>query len=90
MSFGPDVGGLIGDLSWFALKGVTNVPSPDYASTIPQTVFMIYQCIFVIITPALITGAIAIGLIAGLVFYLAGQDHCRCPRCEAGHRLGSK
>ena len=59
MSFGPDVGGLIGDLSWFALKGVTNAPSPDYATTIPQTVFMIYQCMFAIITPALITGAFA-------------------------------
>ena len=59
MSFGPDVGGVIGDLSWFALHGVTNAPSPDYATTIPQTVFMIYQCMFAIITPALITGAFA-------------------------------
>jgi len=59
MSFGPDVGGFIGDFSWFALKGVTNEPSPDYATTIPQTVFMIYQCMFAIITPALITGAFA-------------------------------
>ncbi|KAB2889787.1 MAG: ammonium transporter [Desulfobulbaceae bacterium] len=59
MSFGPDVGGVIGDLSWFGLKGVTSSPSPDYATTIPQTVFMIYQCMFAIITPALITGAFA-------------------------------
>ena len=59
MSFGPDIGGVIGDLSWFGLKGVTNSPSPDYATTIPQTVFMIYQCMFAIITPALITGAFA-------------------------------
>jgi len=59
MSFGPDVAGFIGDFSWFALKGVTNEPSPDYATTIPQTVFMIYQCMFAIITPALITGAFA-------------------------------
>ncbi len=59
MSFGPDVGGVIGDLSWFALKGVTNAPSPDYATTIPQTVFMIYQCMFAVITPALIAGAFA-------------------------------
>ena len=33
MSFGPDVGGFIGNLSWFALHGVTNAPSPDYATT---------------------------------------------------------
>ena len=59
MSFGPDVGGFIGSLEWFALKGVTSAPSPDYASTIPQTVFMIYQCMFAVITPALITGAFA-------------------------------
>jgi Amt family ammonium transporter len=59
MSFGPDVGGVVGDLSWFALNGVTNAPSPDYATTIPQTVFMIFQCMFAIITPALITGAFA-------------------------------
>lgn len=59
MSFGPDVGGFVGDLSWFALKTVTNAPSPDYATTIPQNVFMIFQCMFAIITPALITGAFA-------------------------------
>lgn len=59
MSFGPDLGGFVGDLSWFALKGVTNAPSSDYATTIPQTVFMIYQCMFAVITPALITGAFA-------------------------------
>ncbi len=59
MSFGPDVGGLIGDLSWIGLRGVTSAPSPDYATTIPQTVFMIYQCMFAVITPALITGAFA-------------------------------
>ncbi|MDH3328533.1 MAG: ammonium transporter [Desulfobulbaceae bacterium] len=59
MSFGPDIGGIIGDLSWFALKGVTYEPSSEYATTIPQTVFMIYQCMFAIITPALITGAFA-------------------------------
>ena len=29
MSFGPDIGGFVGDLSWFALNGVTNAPSPD-------------------------------------------------------------
>ncbi|MFT5697292.1 MAG: Amt family ammonium transporter [Desulforhopalus sp.] len=59
MSFGPDVGGVVGDLSWFGLATVTNAPSPDYATTIPQTVFMIFQCMFAIITPALITGAFA-------------------------------
>jgi len=59
MSFGPSVGGFVGDLSWFGLSGVTNEPSEVYATTIPQTVFMVYQCMFAIITPALITGAFA-------------------------------
>ncbi len=59
MSFGPDVGGFIGDLSWLGLSGVGAAPSATYATTIPQTVFMIYQCMFAIITPALITGAFA-------------------------------
>jgi ammonium transporter, Amt family len=59
MAFGPDIGGIIGDFSWFALRGVTTEPSPIYATTIPQIVFMIYQCMFAIITPALITGAFA-------------------------------
>ena len=43
MSFGPDVGGVIGDLSWFALSGVGAAPSATYATTIPHIVFMIYQ-----------------------------------------------
>ena len=59
MSFGPDMNGLIGDLSWFALKGVGTAPSATYATTIPHSVFMIYQCMFAVITPALIAGAFA-------------------------------
>jgi Amt family ammonium transporter len=59
LSFGPDINGLIGSLEWFALNGVGVEPSPDYASTIPHLTFMIYQCMFAIITPALISGAIA-------------------------------
>jgi len=59
MSFGPDVSGIIGNLSWLGLKGVGAAPNPNYASTIPHSVFMIYQCMFAVITPALITGAFA-------------------------------
>ena len=59
MAFGPDVGGFVGDLSWLGLKGIGAAPNPDYAGTIPQAVFMIYQCMFAVITPALITGAFA-------------------------------
>ena len=59
MSFGPDVHGLVGDLSWLGLRGVGTAPSPVYATTIPHLLFMIYQCMFAVITPALITGAFA-------------------------------
>ncbi len=59
MSFGPDVAGIIGNLSWLGLKGVGAAPNPNYAPTIPHSVFMIYQCMFAVITPALITGAFA-------------------------------
>ncbi len=59
LAFGPDHGGLIGGLSWFGLAGVGGAPNPDYAATIPHQAFMIYQCMFAIITPALITGAFA-------------------------------
>ncbi len=59
LAFGPDLGGVVGNLSWFGLKGVGLSPSPDYASTIPHQAFMIFQGMFAIITPALITGAFA-------------------------------
>ncbi|NKE69313.1 ammonium transporter [Nitrospiraceae bacterium HYJII51-Mn-bac16s-1-B09] len=59
LSFGPDVGGLIGSLAWLGLNGVGLEPNPDYAATIPHQAFMIFQAMFAIITPALITGAVA-------------------------------
>jgi ammonium transporter, Amt family len=59
LSFGPDVGHVIGSLSWFGLHGVTMVPNRDYAGTIPHMLFVIFQMMFAVITPALITGAFA-------------------------------
>jgi ammonium transporter, Amt family len=49
----------IGSLQHIFLRGVGSQPDPDYAATIPQQTFMIYQLMFAIITPALITGAFA-------------------------------
>jgi ammonium transporter, Amt family len=49
----------IGDTGYSFLRGVGAAPDPDYAATIPQQTFMIYQLMFAIITPALITGSIA-------------------------------
>jgi len=59
LAFGPDHGGVIGGLDWVGLKGVTAVPNADYAATIPHTAFMLFQMMFAVITPALITGAFA-------------------------------
>jgi len=59
LSFGPDIGGIIGGLDWAGLRGVGGNPNPDYAATIPHIAFMIYQAMFAVITPALITGAFA-------------------------------
>ena len=59
LAFGPDVGGLIGNLDWLGLKGVGAAPNPDYAAGVPHLAFMVFQMMFAIITPALITGAFA-------------------------------
>jgi Amt family ammonium transporter len=58
LAFGPDHWGLIGGLDWLGLNGVGQEPS-DYAPTIPHLVFMMFQGMFAVITPALITGAFA-------------------------------
>ncbi|MBI4133660.1 ammonium transporter [Candidatus Uhrbacteria bacterium] len=55
--FGTDINGLIGSLNFFGLRDVGFAPNADYAGTIPELVFMIFQAMFAIITPALIIGA---------------------------------
>lgn len=59
LAFGPDIGHFIGSLSWAGLRGVGMAPNPDYAATIPHLLFMVYQMMFAVITPGLITGAFA-------------------------------
>ncbi len=50
----------IGGLQWIGLTGVSpSIPFPPYAATVPHQAYMIFQCMFAIITPALISGAIA-------------------------------
>ena len=46
-------------LQYFLLKGVATAPNPDYAPTVPHLTFMLFQMMFAIITPALISGAVA-------------------------------
>jgi len=59
LSFGPDIKGIIGSLSWAGLHSVGMTPFADYSATVPHQAFMIYQAMFAIITPGLILGAFA-------------------------------
>ncbi|MDX2128035.1 MAG: ammonium transporter [Chloroherpetonaceae bacterium] len=58
LAFAPSNGGIIGGLNWLFLNGVGQEAFSDYSATIPHLAFMIFQCMFAIITPALIIGAI--------------------------------
>ncbi len=59
LAFSPG-SALIGGLHWIGLCGVSATqPDPDYAATIPHQAYMVFQCMFAVITPALITGAFA-------------------------------
>lgn len=57
--FGRDLFGFIGNLHWLGLRGVDFMPNADYAPNLPQQAFMMFQMMFAIITPALVSGAIA-------------------------------
>ncbi|VBB06667.1 ammonium transporters signature [Lucifera butyrica] len=59
LAFGPDIGHFVGGLNWLGLAGVGQDPNADYAATIPALAFMIFQAMFAVITPALITGSFA-------------------------------
>lgn len=59
LAFGPDKGGLIGGLDYLGFGNVGAEPNTDLAATIPHTAFALFQMMFAIITPALITGAFA-------------------------------
>ena len=59
LAFGPDIGHVIGSLKWAFLDGVGLEPDPTYSSTLPHQLFMAFQMMFAVLTPALITGAFA-------------------------------
>jgi len=59
LAFGPDVHGLIGNLSYAGFSGVGQDPNAALAATVPQLAFAVFQLFFAAITPALITGAFA-------------------------------
>ncbi len=59
LAFGPGGGPFFGGLKWIGLEGVGQAPYSPYASSVPHLAFMVFQLMFAVITPALITGAIA-------------------------------
>ena len=59
MAFGEGNAFFGNPMQYFLLRGVGSAPNPDYAATIPHQSFMLFQMMFVIITPALISGAVA-------------------------------
>ena len=89
LAFGPDWHGIIGNLDWIGLKGVGQEPGgPDgavYGVGIPHLLFMAFQMMFAIITPALITGAFAERARFGPFLIFAGAGRCSC---IAGRALG--
>ena len=58
-AFGTDIGHVIGGLNFAGFAGVGGAANPTYAGTIPFALFAMYQMMFAIITPALISGAVA-------------------------------
>src|SRR6267378_3368042 len=59
LAFGPDKFHVIGGLEWIGLNNVGFTPNADYAPTIPHQAYMVFQMMFAVITPALISGAFA-------------------------------
>ena len=83
LSFAPGKG-FWGGLSWVGLHGVGLEPYGDYAATIPHQLFMIFQAMFAIITPALIIGAFAgrMKFSAFLVFMVLWATFVYDPICH--------
>jgi Amt family ammonium transporter len=83
LAFGPDVGGFIGGLKMMGLAGVTLTPGP-YSDSIPDLLFCGFQLMFAIITPALISGAIAerMKFSAYLLFIIAWSTLVYFPVCH--------
>ena len=84
MAFGEGNAVFGNPLQYFLLKGVGTAPNPDYAGTIPHQSFMLFQMMFVIITPALISGAVAerIKFSAYVVFMLLWVTVVYLPLCH--------
>jgi len=83
LAFAPGKG-FWGGFAWTGLRGVGFAPFADYSTTVPNNVFMIYQAMFAVITPALIAGAFAerIKFPAFLLFILLWTALVYAPVCH--------
>lgn len=84
LAFGTDINGLIGGLDFIGMAGVGMEPHATIATNLPHMVFMIFQCMFAIITPALITGAFAerMRFSAFLIFIVLWCTFVYAPLCH--------
>ena len=84
LAFAPGNAFFGNPLTYFMLNGVGGAPNPDYAATIPQQTFMLFQMMFAIITPALISGAVAerIKFKAYVLFMLLWMTLVYFPLCH--------
>jgi len=71
----------IGGLDWFMLHGVGAAPNPAFGPTIPHAAFMIFQCMFAVITPAIICGSYAerVRFPAFIIFTVLWLTFVYCP-----------
>jgi Amt family ammonium transporter len=84
MAFAPGNAFVGNPFTYFMLRGVDGVPNPDYSATVPQETFMLFQMMFAIITPALISGAVAerIRFKAYLLFIVLWVTFVYFPLCH--------
>src|SRR3989344_1272075 len=89
LSFAPG-SQFLGGLQWVGLQGVGLEPNADYAATIPHQLFMIFQMMFAVITPALILGAFAerMKFSAFLVFTVLWATFVYDPVCHMVWAVG--
>ena len=90
LSFGPDVGGVIGNLDWAFFRHVGMEANPDYSETILYVLFAMFQMAFAILTPAIISGGIVerVRLPAYCLFILLWGTLVYDPMCHMVWGLG--
>ncbi|MFZ5974675.1 MAG: ammonium transporter [Bacillota bacterium] len=72
IAFGPDIAGIFGNLDWAGFNTVGMDPSSTYGTTLPHMLFAAFQMMFAVITPALITGALAERMRYGALLVFVG------------------